>query len=94
MMPLLGETIRDFKEARRATGIGLVEAQVNGIFGRRALVFYQELTGFPETNVKALWHHRLSLYGPPCTHCGKPLRTPQAKFCAACWHPRVAPAGH
>jgi hypothetical protein len=49
-----------------------------------ALALYQELTGFEETVVGALWHHRLSLYGPPCTHCGKPLRTPQAKLCAAC----------
>lgn len=53
-----------------------------------ALDLYFEITGFHETNVNALWHHRLSLYGPPCTHCGKPLRTPQAKLCAACGKPR------
>jgi hypothetical protein len=45
---------------------------------------YRALTGFFETNLDALWHHRLSLFGPPCARCGKPLRTPVAKHCAAC----------
>jgi hypothetical protein len=44
-----------------------------------ALARYLELTGFEETNPAALWHHRLSLYGPPCTHCGKPLRPPPSQ---------------
>jgi hypothetical protein len=48
---------------------------------------YFELTGFRETNINAVWHHRLSLYGPPCEACGKPLRTPKASFCAACGAP-------
>jgi hypothetical protein len=45
---------------------------------------YNRITGFGETNVNAVFHHRISLYGPPCETCGKPLRTPQATFCAAC----------
>ncbi len=49
-----------------------------------ALKSYQELTGREETNFNSLWHHRISLYGPSCTYCGKPLRTPKAKWCAAC----------
>ena len=53
-------------------------------FGREALAEYQRITGFPETNPAALWHHRLALYGPPCEACDKPLRTPEAKLCAAC----------
>lgn len=50
---------------------------------------YERITGFHETNASAVYHHRLSLYGPPCSACRKPLRTPQAKFCAACGQPAV-----
>ncbi len=45
---------------------------------------YERMTGFRETNVNALWHHRLSLYGPPCKKCGRLLRTVQARHCAEC----------
>jgi hypothetical protein len=43
---------------------------------------YMKITGFDEPNPVAIWHHRLSLFGPPCKVCGKPLRTPRAKLCA------------
>ena len=49
-----------------------------------ALERYFQLSGYRETNINALWHHRVSQYGPPCKVCGKPLRTPKAKMCAAC----------
>ena len=48
---------------------------------------YKRITGFPETNPTALNHHQVALYGPPCEYCGKPLRTPDAKLCAACMKP-------
>ncbi|HEX8430379.1 MAG TPA: hypothetical protein VF625_03795 [Longimicrobium sp.] len=45
---------------------------------------YEMFTGVRETNVNAIPHHVASLYGPPCPACGKPLRTPKARLCAAC----------
>ena len=45
---------------------------------------YTLFTGEPETVANAVWHHVASQYGPPCEHCGKPLRTPRARWCPAC----------
>jgi hypothetical protein len=50
---------------------------------------YLRLTGFAEGNHNAIMHHRLSLYGPPCTGCSRPLRTPLARHCAACGEVRA-----
>ena len=48
------------------------------------LVEYERITGFRETNPIAIFHHRISDYGPLCSSCGKPLRTPRAKLCGHC----------
>ena len=45
---------------------------------------YHAITGYFESNQNAIMHHRISIFGPPCNNCGKPLRTPEAAFCAAC----------
>lgn len=45
---------------------------------------YLRLTGFDESNHNAIMHHAVELYGPACRSCGKPLRTPAARQCAAC----------
>jgi hypothetical protein len=52
------------------------------------LDYYNELTGFGETEPNAIMHHRIAQYGPPCENCGKPYRTPEASFCAACGNKR------
>ena len=48
------------------------------------LDYYEEITGFRETNHNAIMHHQISQYGKPCKNCGKPYRTEKASFCAAC----------
>ena len=83
MEPALTQSLQDIQQYRKDHGVGLPEAKQHG-YGLAALRLYRELTGFHETNPDAIWHHRLSLYGPPCKVCGKPLRTSQAKLCAAC----------
>ena len=45
---------------------------------------YKKITGVSESNANAIMHHRIALYGSSCEKCSKPLRTPKAKFCAAC----------
>ena len=56
---------------------------------RELLDYYHKVTGFKETEPNAIMHHRISMYGPPCEKCGKPYRTPKAKFCAACGNKRI-----
>ncbi|HTJ31330.1 MAG TPA: hypothetical protein VL346_12555 [Acidobacteriaceae bacterium] len=85
---LYREGIRAGKEFRLANGIPLENATIEVRF-RNLLAAYERLTGYRETNPNAVMHHRLSLYGPPCRHCGKPLRTPQTKLCGACMTPVV-----
>lgn len=75
--------VEQIKRYREETGRSLAEAYRNNM-KHPALVAYEGLTGFRETNPAALMHHRLKLYGPLCTACGKPLRAPTANFCAAC----------
>jgi hypothetical protein len=75
--------IAQVKQYRQEHNCSLTEAMKAGL-GRETLAAYERLTGFPETNPEALFHHRVALYGPPCSYCGKPLRTPAARSCAAC----------
>ncbi|CAJ0887006.1 hypothetical protein R77567_03899 [Ralstonia sp. LMG 32965] len=75
--------IEEIKLYRETTGCSLAEASLKG-WGSKALAAYERITGVKETNPNALLHHRLSLYGPTCQNCGKPLRTPKAEHCAAC----------
>ena len=83
----LSDSIQQIKRYREEHGCSLQEATQKGLGS--ALDVYERLTGFKETNPNALWHHRLGIYGPPCQACGKPLRTPQARYCAMCSAPAL-----
>jgi hypothetical protein len=85
MAPRMHARIQSIKDYRQAHGVGIADARehVDG----EVLDLYFEMTGFRETNAEAIWHHHLSHYGPPCTACGKLLRTSRASFCAACGAP-------
>nr|WP_298931007.1 hypothetical protein [uncultured Allomuricauda sp.] len=56
---------------------------------KELLDYYNDLTGFGETEPNAIMHHSLQQIGPDCENCGKPYRTPQAKLCAACGNKRI-----
>lgn len=83
---LYSDAIKGVKEYCERWGIPLKDATTEERF-RPVCLRYEELSVYKETNPNAVMHHRLSLYGPPYKHCGKPLRTPKAKLCAACMHP-------
>ena len=85
--PHLANAIEQIKTYRIEHSCSLAEATTKG-FGGKALAIYEALTGFREKNADALYHHRLSLYGPECPGCGKLFRTPQARYCAMCSYER------
>lgn len=79
----------DDEEFKRVTSLrdrGMGQTAKERMFSA-VLDEYERTTGFRETNPNAIYHHKISLYGPPCARCGKPLRTPRAKLCGACMHP-------
>lgn len=80
---LLREGMRQVKAYRSERGTSLAEVPTGKIF-QPALDAYERLTGYRETNHLAIYHYQVSLYGSPCSDCGKPLRTPKATHCAAC----------
>jgi hypothetical protein len=74
------------KEFRRTWGIPLENTSIHERFAP-VRTQYERMTGMKEPNENAIMHHRISLYGPFCKRCHKPLRTPKAQFCGACMHP-------
>jgi hypothetical protein len=85
---LHSDGLRSVKEYRERTGSPLTSVPMEEHFAPM-LARYEAITGYRETNHNVVMHHRLSLYGPPCVNCGKPLRTPKAKLCASCMSPRA-----
>ena len=83
---LYSEAMRLAKEVRKNTGVPIKHLSIEERF-EPVRAKYQLVTGFYESNENAIMHHRISLYGPPCANCGKPLRTPKAKLCGSCMSP-------
>lgn len=88
-IPML-ETM-DSVNLRRAIRRRLLEEKIDitasdnyELFQKIELDEYNKITGIDETNNVAILHHTVTHFGPPCTNCGRPLRTPQAKICVAC----------
>ena len=77
----------EFKKAQELYSQGFKNAKSDRF--KPLLDYYNNLTGFGETEPNAIMHHHISLYGPICEKCGKPYRTSSASFCAACGNKRV-----
>lgn len=88
--PLLIASIENIQRYRHRHDVALSEVPIPEMYWAASEMF-SKLTGVRDIAPEALWHHRLSLYGPPCAHCGKPLRTPRARLCAACGRLRDTP---
>lgn len=71
------------QEYRQTKGVTLAGAPIDELFAP-VTAAYERLTGHSGMYHNAAMHHRLSLYGPPCHQCGKPVRTPRATYCAPC----------
>ena len=80
---LYRDGIHATKEFRQRHNLSFKDASVHDRF-RPVRDAYERMTGFKEANENAILHHRLSLYGPPCSNCGKPLRTAKARKCFVC----------
>jgi len=80
---LYSKAIRGTKEFRERGGVSLQSIPTEELF-RPVREEYERLTGMKSCHEDAIMHHRISLYGPPCGHCQKPLRTPKARLCGNC----------
>jgi hypothetical protein len=86
-VPMLDD--EEFKKAKELYSAGFKNIKPDRF--KPLIDYYIGLTGFhiAEDEYNIIMHHQISQYGPPCENCGKPYRTPQASFCAACGHKRI-----
>lgn len=76
----------DVKNFRRTHETSLENTPLHELY-KPVCTEYERITGMCESDYDEIMMHRISLYGPPCKRCQKPLRTPKAKICGACMHP-------
>jgi len=86
-VPMLDTKEFDIASELYAKGFKILKADRQEKF-KDLLDYYNNLTGFGETEPNAIMHHALEQIGPNCENCGKPYRTPKAKLCAACGNMR------
>jgi len=83
MMKAYRDCLRRAKDLRRQTGKAVSDPDVQACFGPVAAM-YEDITGRAGADPQEIMRHRLSLLGPPCAACAKPLRTRKARRCAEC----------
>ena len=84
-VPMLNEEEYTIASKLYVEGFKKIKAGMSRQEGFKPMLdYYNNLTGFEETEPNAILHHRIEHYGPPCENCSKPYRTPLASFCAAC----------
>jgi hypothetical protein len=74
------------KEYRERLAVSLANTPLHELFAP-VCAQYECITGVNESDHNEILNHRISLYGPPCKRCNKPLRTPKARICGACMCP-------
>jgi hypothetical protein len=74
------------KEYRRRWDASLADTPLHELFAP-VCAHYERMTGEKESDHDEILKHRISLYGPPCKRCLKPLRSSKARFCGACMNP-------
>jgi hypothetical protein len=84
-------SIKSYRERRNAS---LAQTPVARFHGPVLALYrrFVDAAGLeaPVLPVGHVLKHRLAAYGPPCAECHLPLRTPEAKVCAACGAKRAA----
>jgi predicted amidophosphoribosyltransferase len=75
--------IRSVKAYRQEHGTPLSETPLWDLYVPARQV-YERFTGVAECHHDHIKYHRISRYDDLCPNCGKPFRTSEASFCAAC----------
>ena len=82
------------KDYRARQGTNLAQTPLDEFYRPVQTLYVQLSRGAgleaPIVSADHVLKHRLAAYGPACTACGIPLRTPDAKVCAACGTKRAA----